>query len=107
MIELDRDFEAVPGEVVRLSPRVRRVLCDNPGPFTFKGTSTFIIGNGDVAIVDPGPDSDRHFSILKDALRNETVTHILITQTHADHSPLAAKIKAATGSKHSGYRHHS
>jgi glyoxylase-like metal-dependent hydrolase (beta-lactamase superfamily II) len=106
MIELDRDFDAVPGEVVRLSPRVRRVLCDNPGPFTFKGTSTFIIGNGDVAIVDPGPDSDRHYSVLKDALRNETVTHILITHTHADHSPLAARLKAATGAKTYGYGPH-
>ena len=55
MIEFDRDFDAVPGEVVRLSPRVRRVLCDNPGPFTFKGTSTFMIGNGDDRHCRSGP----------------------------------------------------
>src|SRR5262249_28175731 len=75
---------------------VRRLLADNPSPFTFKGTVSYIIGRGKVAIVDPGPDDERHVAALLDAVRGETVTHVLVTHTHRDHSPAAARIKAAT-----------
>ena len=78
-------------------PGVRRVMADNPGPFTFKGTLSYIIGRGKVAIVDPGPDDPRHIAALLDAVRNETVTHIFVTHTHRDHSPAVPAIKAATG----------
>jgi glyoxylase-like metal-dependent hydrolase (beta-lactamase superfamily II) len=73
------------------------VMADNPGPFTFKGTISYIIGKGRVAIVDPGPDDPRHIAALLDAVRNETVTHIFVTHTHRDHSPAVPAIKAATG----------
>jgi glyoxylase-like metal-dependent hydrolase (beta-lactamase superfamily II) len=76
---------------------VRRLLCDNPGPFTFKGTVSYIVGRGDVAIIDPGPDDPRHVAALLAAVRNESVTHVFVTHTHVDHSPAAARIKAATG----------
>jgi glyoxylase-like metal-dependent hydrolase (beta-lactamase superfamily II) len=76
---------------------VRRVLVNNPGPYTFKGTSTFIVGRGQVAVIDPGPDDDSQLSALLEALRGETVTHILVTHSHADHSPLARRLKEATG----------
>jgi glyoxylase-like metal-dependent hydrolase (beta-lactamase superfamily II) len=78
---------------------VRRLLCNNPSPFTFKGTVSYIVGQGRVAIVDPGPLDEAHIGALLHAVRGETVTHILVTHTHRDHSPAAARIRAATGAK--------
>jgi glyoxylase-like metal-dependent hydrolase (beta-lactamase superfamily II) len=96
-IPYDRNFDLAPGKAEEVAPGVRRVLCDNPSPFTFKGTLSYIVGNGKVAIIDPGPNDDAHLAALLDAVRGETVTHILVTHTHRDHSPGAAKLKAATG----------
>ena len=79
--------------------RARGASANNPGPFTFKGTMSYIVGRGKVAILDPGPDDDAHVAALLDAVRNETVTHIFVTHTHRDHSPAVPKIKAATGAK--------
>ena len=76
---------------------MRAVVANNPGPFTFKGTVSYIIGRGKVAILDPGPDDDAHIAALLDAVRGETVTDIFVTHTHRDHSPAVPKIKAATG----------
>jgi glyoxylase-like metal-dependent hydrolase (beta-lactamase superfamily II) len=76
---------------------VRAIVANNPGPFTYKGTVSYIIGRGKVAILDPGPADDAHIAALLDAVRGETVTHILVTHTHRDHSPAVPKIKAATG----------
>jgi glyoxylase-like metal-dependent hydrolase (beta-lactamase superfamily II) len=96
-IAFDRSFDLKPGVIEEVAPGVRRLLCDNPGPFTFKGTVSYIVGRGQVAIIDPGPDDSRHVAALLDAVRNETVTHVFVTHTHADHSPAAAAVKAATG----------
>jgi glyoxylase-like metal-dependent hydrolase (beta-lactamase superfamily II) len=96
-IVFDRSFDLAPGTVDEVAPGVRRLLCDNPGPFTFRGTVTYIVGRRNVAIIDPGPDDDRHIAALTDAVRGETVTHVLVTHTHRDHSPAASKVKAATG----------
>src|SRR4051812_28095372 len=96
-IPFNRDFALKPGAVEEVRPGVRRVLCNNPSPFTFTGTVSYIIGRGNVAIVDPGPDNEAHASALLDAVRGETVTHILVTHTHRDHSPNTARLKAATG----------
>ena len=104
-MDFDRDFEVTPGRVEHLSPLVRRVLCGNASPFTFKGTSTYIVGVGRVAIIDPGPDDEAHFQALLKAVTGETVTHIVVSHSHADHSPLARRLKAATGAAtyaHSG-----
>lgn len=78
-------------------PGVRRVLCGNPSPFTFTGTVSYIVGRGKVAIIDPGPDNAAHAQALLDAVKGETVTHIVVTHTHNDHSPNTPRIKAATG----------
>ena len=94
-----RDMEFEYGAVAELSPLVRRVVARNPGPFTFHGTGTYIIGHEDVAIIDPGPADDAHIEALLYAVRGETVTHILVTHTHRDHSPAAASIKQATGAE--------
>lgn len=98
-LQFNRDFDVAAGEAVALSPLVRRVVVNNPGPYTFRGTSTFIIGQGQVAVIDPGPEDDTHLAALLHALRGETVTHILVTHSHADHSPLARRLKGATGAR--------
>lgn len=96
-IPFEREDSAVPGRVETLSPLIRRVLCDNPGPFTHKGTVTYIIGTGRVAILDPGPDDPAHVAAVLEAVKGEQVEAILVTHTHRDHSPATPAIKAATG----------
>src|SRR3954468_9294864 len=96
-IPYDKNLELVPGRVDEPMPGVRRVLCNNPSAFTFKGTVSYIIGRGKVAIVDPGPEDAAHSAALLDAVRGETVTHIFVTHTHRDHSPGVPAIKQATG----------
>jgi len=96
-IPFDKSFDLVPGVAEEVAPGLRRILCNNPGPFTFKGTLTYIAGRGEVAVIDPGPDDARHVTAILDAVRGETVTHVLVTHTHRDHSPAVPRIKAATG----------
>src|SRR5438309_844708 len=95
-IPFNRDFPLKPGVVDEARPGVRRVLCNNPSPFTFTGTVSYIVGQRNVAIIDPGPDDAAHAAALLDAVRGETVSHILVTHTHRDHSPNTARIKQAT-----------
>jgi glyoxylase-like metal-dependent hydrolase (beta-lactamase superfamily II) len=96
-IPFDKSFDLQTGIAADVVPGVRALSAGNAGPFTFKGTVSYIIGRGKVAIVDPGPDDPQHVAALLDAVRGETVTHIFVTHTHRDHSPAAAHIKAATG----------
>src|SRR5262249_46501482 len=86
-----------PGKVDEVAPGVRRLLANNPSPFTFRGTVSYIVGRGQVAIIDPGPLDDAHIAALLDAVRGETVTHVFVTHTHRDPSPAVPRIKAATG----------
>lgn len=93
-----KDLEFAYGTIGGLSPLVRRVIARNPSAFTFHGTGTYIIGHGDgVAVIDPGPDDPAHIAALLENLDGETVSHILITHTHRDHSPGAALLQAQTG----------
>jgi glyoxylase-like metal-dependent hydrolase (beta-lactamase superfamily II) len=96
-IPFDKDFDLAPGRVEEVVPGVRRLLANNPSPFTFKGTVSYIVGRGQVAIVDPGPRDEAHIGALLAAVRGETVTHIFVTHTHRDHSPAVPPVKAATG----------
>ncbi|NVN87371.1 MAG: MBL fold metallo-hydrolase [Rhodopseudomonas sp.] len=96
-VPFNRDFALTPGVVDEPVPGVRRVLCNNPSPFTFSGTVSYIVGRGNVAIIDPGPDDEAHAAALLDAVRGETVTHIFVTHTHKDHSPNTPRLKALTG----------
>jgi len=96
-VPFNRNFPLHPGVVEDVRPGVRRVLCDNPSPFTFTGTVSYIVGQGKVAIIDPGPDSEAHAKALLDAVKGETVTHIVVTHTHRDHSPNTVRVKQATG----------
>lgn len=105
-IPFDREFDVEPGRVYELSPRLRRITADNPSLFTFKGTNSYIVGRGRVAVVDPGPDLPAHIDAILRAVAGETVTHILVTHTHMDHSPGVPALAAATGAKTYGYGPH-
>ena len=105
-IPFRREFAFQYGAAETLSPLIRRVVAHNPSPFTFKGTGTYIVGHGKVAVIDPGPDLAEHVAALLASLEGETVTHILVTHTHLDHSPAAAALKRATGAKTYGFGPH-
>ncbi len=96
-IPFDRSFDLVPGQPKDVAPGIRALCAGNASPFTFHGTVSYIVGQGQVAIIDPGPDDERHVSALLAATAGESVTHIVLTHTHRDHSPAAAALKAATG----------
>ncbi len=100
------DFEPMYGEMVEVSPLLRRLVCKNPSKFTFHGTGTYVIGRGDVAVIDPGPRDDDHIQALLQALDGEVVRHILITHPHGDHSPAAHALHEATGAPILGFGKH-
>jgi glyoxylase-like metal-dependent hydrolase (beta-lactamase superfamily II) len=85
------------GRVDQVSPLIRRVIAENPSKFTYRGTGTYIVGRGDVEVVDPGPRLDSHRDALAAALAGERVAAILVTHCHSDHSPLAAWLHDVTG----------
>ncbi|NVJ99003.1 MAG: MBL fold metallo-hydrolase [Alphaproteobacteria bacterium] len=86
------------GEADQVSPRITRVLCENPSPFTYTGTGTFIVGAGDtVAVIDPGPMMPAHGDAILKAVGTRKVSHILVTHSHIDHSPLSGWLKEKTG----------
>ncbi len=101
-----RAFEPRHGERVQVTPTIARVVANNPGPFTFTGTGVYIVGTKDVAVIDPGPDLPEHVEALKRALNGRRVTHILVTHTHADHSPAAKPLKEWSGAKTYGFGPH-
>jgi glyoxylase-like metal-dependent hydrolase (beta-lactamase superfamily II) len=90
-------FEPKHGVAVSVADGVQRLTAPNPGPFTFHGTNTYIVGAKSVCVIDPGPDSDAHFDALMAALEGREVTHIAVSHTHRDHSPLARRLKERTG----------
>ena len=89
------------GRVDRVSPLIRRVVADNPGPFTYTGTGTYIVGRdapgAGVAVIDPGPLDDAHLAALLAAVEGQAVSHVLVTHTHRDHAPLARPFAQAVG----------
>ena len=105
-IPFSRDMTVDYGAVTRMSPLIRRVVARNPSAFTFHGTGTYIVGHGNVAIIDPGPLRPDHVDALLDAVRGEQVSHIIITHTHIDHSPAARLVQERTGAATYGYGPH-
>jgi len=102
-----RAEDAPSGVLTRLSPLTRRLIAGNGSPFTFTGTCSYIVGQGEVAIIDPGPVDEAHLSALLQAIQGERVSHIVVTHTHRDHSPGAAALKQRTGARIVGARPHS
>lgn len=96
-LQFDRTFKARPGDVVEIRPGVRRITAPNPGPMTFTGTNTYLIGTDRLAVIDPGPDSAEHLNALNAAIGDTPVDAILVTHTHKDHSPLARQLQTLTG----------
>jgi len=105
-IPFRRDFAYEYGKLEQVAPGIRRIIARNPGPFTFRGTGTYVVGEGKVAVIDPGPDLPEHIEALLMDLAGEEVTHILVTHTHRDHSPAAAAVKEATGAPTYGFGPH-
>lgn len=101
-----KDIHFTPGVPDMVAPGVRRVIANNPGPYTFTGSGTYIIGDGEVAVIDPGPNDDAHLEALLKTLDGERVTHILITHTHLDHCGLARKFADATAAPLIGFGAH-
>lgn len=101
MIPFVRELEVAYGRVDPVSPLIRRVIAPNPGPFTFTGTGTYIVGRpgpgAGVAVIDPGPPDDAHLAALLAAVDGQRVSHVLVTHTHRDHSPLARPFATSVG----------
>ncbi len=101
-----RGDSATPGAVVQVAPGVRRILCDNPGPFTWRGTNTWLIGRGHVAVLDPGPVDGAHLRAIRAATEGEIIDRIFVSHTHRDHSPGVAALQEATGAPSLGFGPH-
>jgi glyoxylase-like metal-dependent hydrolase (beta-lactamase superfamily II) len=103
VIPFVRDFDFAYGRRDQVSPLVQRVIADNPGPFTFTGTGTYIVGRPQegsaVAVVDPGPLDETHLTALLAAVEGRSVSHVLVTHTHRDHAPLARPFAERTGAR--------
>lgn len=101
MIPYVRQFDFAYGRRDQVSPLIQRVIADNPGPFTFTGTGTYIVGGQEagsgVAVIDPGPADEAHLAALLEALEGRSVSHILVTHTHRDHAPLSRPLAKAVG----------
>jgi glyoxylase-like metal-dependent hydrolase (beta-lactamase superfamily II) len=95
--DFNRDFVPAYGEAVTVGANIQRITVNNPSPFTFYGTNSYIVGDRSVCVIDPGPENEDHFQALMTALAGREVTHIAVSHTHKDHSPLAARLKAETG----------
>ncbi len=93
----DRTFDPRYGEAVKLSPLVARLTAPNASPFTFHGTNTYLVGDRELAVIDPGPDNNVHVRSILEAAAGRPVSHIVVTHTHRDHSPAARSLKALTG----------
>jgi glyoxylase-like metal-dependent hydrolase (beta-lactamase superfamily II) len=105
-IPFRRDLEFEYGSCVEVAPGIRRVIANNPSPFTLYGTGTYILGTGSVAVVDPGPPDPDHIQAILDATRGEEISHVLVTHTHMDHSPGCRLLGEHTAAKTYAYGPH-
>lgn len=94
-----QEFSPPYGEIEVISPLIRRITANNPAPYTFKGTGTYIIGHGNVAVIDPGPDMPDHINAIMSSLPGEEISHILVTHNHKDHSPGARLLALLSGAE--------
>ena len=105
-LRFNTEFDARTGQPVEVAPSILRITAPNAGPYTFKGTNTFLIGEHSVAVLDPGPDDDSHLTALLKAIGGRKVDAIILTHTHRDHSDLVERLRAETNAPvWSGGRH--
>lgn len=104
--EFRTSFDPAYGSAVEIAPGIRRLTVENPGPFTFHGTNSYIVGSDVLAVIDPGPKNEAHLENLLAAIDGRPVSHIVVTHTHLDHSPLAEELAAATGAQTVGEGRH-
>ena len=98
MQDPDPGFSPLPGVAETLRPGLRRILAPNASPMTYRGTNTYLLGTRNLAVIDPGPQDERHLAAILAALTPaQQISHILVTHAHIDHSPLARDLSAATG----------
>ena len=102
----DTRREATYGIAEQVAPGVRRVTCENPSPYTFTGTQSYLVGTGEVAVIDPGPDDPAHLAAVMAAVGGARVSHIFVTHSHRDHSPGARVLAAETGAPVLAYGPH-
>ena len=81
----------------QITPLVKRLIAKNPGPFTYTGTGTFIVGTKELAVIDPGPIDDDHLKAIIETSGKNKISHIIVTHTHNDHSPLSKPLQKITG----------
>ena len=105
-IRFNRNLDFEYGVLETVAPTVRRAIARNPSPFTLHGTGTYVVGHGRVAVIDPGPALEDHVEALVRGLRGETVTHVLVTHTHRDHSPGCALLRRFTPAPTYGFGPH-
>src|SRR5690606_9583207 len=105
-VEFNQKFEPHYGHPVEIVPGIRRITVNNPSPFTFHGTNTYLVGEKSLAVIDPAPEDDAHFKALMQTIGATPVTHIIVTHTHGDHSPLAKRLAQATGAPLVGFGPH-
>ena len=98
-IQFKKTMEFAYGEPRELAPGVLRLVANNPSPFTFHGTNTYLVGTTELALIDPGPDDEAHFEAIMRTAAGRPISHILITHTHRDHTDGLERLRAATGAK--------
>ena len=96
-LDFDTKFEPAYGEAVEVAPGVARITVNNPSAFTFHGTNSYLVGRDTLAVIDPGPEDDAHFAALMRAIAGRPVSHIFVSHTHVDHSPLTRRLAEGTG----------
>jgi glyoxylase-like metal-dependent hydrolase (beta-lactamase superfamily II) len=96
-LDFDMSFDPAYGETVTVAPGIGRITVNNPGPFTFHGTNTYVVGRDTLAVIDPGPEDDAHLAVILRAIGGRPVSHIFVSHTHRDHSPLTRRLQAETG----------
>ncbi|MBN9220043.1 MAG: MBL fold metallo-hydrolase [Mesorhizobium sp.] len=96
-LKFDTSFDPAYGQGVNVAANVQRVTARNPSPFTFHGTNSYVVGRDTLAVIDPGPDDEAHLQTLLDIIGGRPVSHVFVSHTHRDHSPLAARLRERTG----------
>jgi glyoxylase-like metal-dependent hydrolase (beta-lactamase superfamily II) len=87
------------GVAQEVAPGIRRIVANNPGPYTFLGTNSYVVGSGEVAVIDPGPADERHLKAVASAISGEKLAYILVTHSHRDHCEGARALQALAGGK--------